>query len=1232
MTAAAGSAMVALSLLSALLAAPGASAGTDTSPARSTRLPMSGPVQVMLELEDAPSSVAYAAALGAGRRAAGTASRAQRGQVLAGQRAVRAALGRDATRARTLFATSAVYSGIAVSTDAGRLAALSALPGVKAVHLLTPRRMANSSTVPLVGAPTSWASSGTGTGIRIGIIDSGIDYTHADFGGPGTTQAYAAARASSTAPPTYPVAGNVVGGVDLAGDAYDPGATLADGSPDPAGTTPRRDPNPLDCDGHGTHVAGTAAGLGVAADGSTYRGPWTDGLAASTFRVGPGVAPGASLYAIRVFGCAGSTDLTTQALDWAADPNRDGDVGDRLDVVNLSLGGDFASPQDPDAVAADNLAALGTVVVAAAGNAGDLQDAVGSPGSATRAIAVAASDDAVSVVDGLEVPAGIEASPSLDGSVDGVLAAEQSSGDPEAGIAAYDWAGRGGVRDTPIVAIATWAAPTATPVAAGENADGCDPYTSAQAAAVAGKVVLARWTELTERRCGSAQRGARAVAAGAVGVVLGADADSFAAGVAGDPRLPMMLLVQQGTDALKGAIDASGNDGSVRVSMTDAHQDAVRVDLSGTSGDPTDRVGDFSSRGFGTARAVKPDVTAPGVTVFSAAAGTGAAGRSESGTSMAAPHVAGVAALVRAAHPAWSVEQVKAAIMGTATTRVRAQRPGGPEQGPARAGAGRVRADLAVSTDTLAYGASTPGAVGLSFGDVAAAADTTLTRSLRVVNTGPGPRRYVVRYRPAVSTPGVTFSVWPAQVSVPSASAVRVEVRVRLQVSAMRRTLDPSMSPGDGLRSYYADAGGSVMVTGGSTPLTVPVYIAPRPASTMSAAPTAAVGATGRGTLALVGGDLLQGSGPDLAADPTVYASTVTAAMLQGTSPRRPTCSPTVLRRCIPFADDLAGDLRYVGVASDAPYVRDPFSRADGADSGLAYFAVSTWGPWRTPASYVELSLLLNTDPRTAAPELVLINSRLEPDSDVMVATLIDLRTGEVVDQQPLNGVAGSLDTGLFHSDAMVLPVSLPALLPYLPKRTARAPASTRVGYWVQAFTVESGLTDGIASQARQLSVDVRSPALRAAGDAGGPAVNDDARGADFALSVTRVASGLAADAPLGLLLIHHQNLNGARAQVVRVGGATSTRLRSPASSYRYGLRPVLGATVRPGFGTTAPTGTVTFRDGGKVIGRAALVRGTATVRPSAMLRGVHPITATYDGDRLWLPSAGPKVTLRVTR
>src|SRR5690606_11119256 len=134
------------------------------------------------------------------------------------------------------------------------------------------------------------------------------------------------------------------------------------------------DPDPLDFDGHGSHVAGTAAGIGV---------PGT---------VGAGMAPGAQLYALKVFGDnGGTTALTSLAIEWAMDPNGDGDMSDHLDVINLSLGSALGFPNDPSAISVNNAAAVGIIVATSAGNAGNTPYVTGAPGVARAAIATAAT-------------------------------------------------------------------------------------------------------------------------------------------------------------------------------------------------------------------------------------------------------------------------------------------------------------------------------------------------------------------------------------------------------------------------------------------------------------------------------------------------------------------------------------------------------------------------------------------------------------------------------------------------------------------------------------------------------------------------------------------------------------------------------------------------------------------------------------------------------------------------
>ncbi len=192
------------------------------------------------------------------------------------------------------------YDGLKVRIRASQARSLSSLPGVVAVHPLQLMEPSNVHAIPLVGAPQVWdgVAGLHGEGIKIGIIDTGVDYTHADFAGPGTAAAYQTALAQDTADPTLtsvcmtpaltpcfgPAAPKVKGGVDLVGDAYDADQTSPSYNPDPV-----PDANPLDCMGHGSHVAGSAAGLGVTSSGKTYTGPYNaTTVSGSGWNVGPG--------------------------------------------------------------------------------------------------------------------------------------------------------------------------------------------------------------------------------------------------------------------------------------------------------------------------------------------------------------------------------------------------------------------------------------------------------------------------------------------------------------------------------------------------------------------------------------------------------------------------------------------------------------------------------------------------------------------------------------------------------------------------------------------------------------------------------------------------------------------------------------------------------------------------------------------------------------------------------
>ncbi|MFF4345560.1 S8 family serine peptidase [Kitasatospora sp. NPDC001540] len=956
-----------LGLLAALALLVPAAVPATAAAARPVRGPSA---TVFLELDTEPAATAWQRARADARRelrtpdqtrrAAASAGNAQRAAADRSLDALTAALRRAAPEARPLYRTRTLVSGLALRLPAAELPRLAALPGVRAVRPVALKQRANGYSVPLTGAPQVWdgPAGHTGEGVRIGVVDFGIDYTHADFGGPGTVEAYRAVDGAKPAPAGLFPNAKVVGGKDLVGDDYDPDPAAPHHQPDP-----HPDDNPLDCaaNGHGTHVAGTAAGLGVTADGRPYRGPYRPGLDPADFRVAPGAAPGAQLYAIKVFGCEGSTDQLAAALDLAADPNGDGDLSDRLDVVNLSLGSPYGRPGDADALAADRLAALGTVVVAASGNEGDAYGIGGSPGTAARVLTAAASVDAHGDADGITVLAPA----ALAGNVPAHWSSKYTHWD-----------------DTEV------SGRLAVPV---DQSDGCAPFSPADADRLRGKVAVLRWTTKDpDRACGSAPRADHAADAGAVGALYAADGDNLGE-IAGDGRIPAAILARADGTRLLAAL----GDGPVTVRLAtpgNPLHGAVPQDQP----QRTDTLASFTSRGIGVDGIVKPDLAAPGETIWSAKAGSGSGGMREDGTSMATPHLSGLAALVRSAHPDYDAAEVKAALMDTATDTHLHDGGTGPAYGPERTGSGRVRADAAVRTPALAYAAQVDGAVGVSFGVVEATGATTATREVTVRNLGDRPLSYATGYAPATTLPGASFGIAPARVDLPPHGSATVTVTLRLGAD-LGRAPDPTLDllQAGHARSYRGELSGRLTLTPADDtlpPLRVPLFAAPRAASDATALGTAA-------TFAVSGNPR-----PGL----------LTVLQPGGEGPRRPDCPAAGTETCVDDPAERAADLRHAAAAVDG--------------HGTLYLAAVLWAPAATPAGTFGVRASLDAD-GDGTPDATVVADRLK-GSDVLVARTLDARTGAELDVQPLNGRWGDTDTALLDSDTLLLPVRLAALPP----------------------------------------------------------------------------------------------------------------------------------------------------------------------------------------------------------
>ncbi len=521
---------------------------------------------------------------------------------------------------------------------------------------VAPTSLNEKNTVTFIGADKLHKLGVSGQNMRVGVIDTGIDFTHSMMGGLGKKEIYEALDPSA-ATEFFPN-DKVVGGVDFAGTNYSAGGELLEQQ------IPVRDENPLDEGGHGSHVAGSVAGIG-------------DGVKSYS-----GVAPDAKLYALKVFGKTGSTSdvVVISALEYAADPSEKVDPSNRLDVVNLSLGGGFGKPKILYNEAIKNLTKAGTVVVASAGNSGDNPYITGAPGTSDEAISVAASID--DMAQNISIPA-----------VEVKLAGESKLVEKVEGTTTVP-AETSKVSGS-LVAIGT----------------GVDEIAEEVKVQVKGKIAL-----MDRGGISFDQKFEVAKSLGAVGVLMvnNSDANPIPMGGNGKFDFPAVMIHKSIGDAVKAALKA-GKEVSFNFSPG---QIITRDDL-------IDTMTDFSSRGPRSIDSlIKPEISGPGNNVISTAMGTGTDSVQFSGTSMSGPHLAGVMALLKQAHPTESVRELKTRLLNNAKIMM----TGGKYIPVARQGAGRVLVEEAFKAKVLAAPAT------LSLGEVPVASTKAVSKKVTLTN------------------------------------------------------------------------------------------------------------------------------------------------------------------------------------------------------------------------------------------------------------------------------------------------------------------------------------------------------------------------------------------------------------------------------------------------------------------------------------------------------------------
>ncbi|MFW6097250.1 MAG: S8 family serine peptidase [Chloroflexota bacterium] len=603
-----------------------------------------------------------------------------------------------------LFNGVAVDPGSEATADAKRK--LQALPGVKAVfndYSYTPDLYAS---LEIINAPAAWADLGgrenAGDGVRVASMDGGVHHDAPMFDGDGYTM-----------PPGYPLGDTEnTNGKIIVSRAYfrtwDPPA------PGDENTWPGENGTP-----HGVHTASTAAG-NVVTD-AVYAGTSLPTLS--------GVAPNAYVMSYRMFYNSVSNDGSFYTVEGIA--ALEDIVADGAQVLNNSWGGGPGSVGgefDPLDAALINAVNAGVFVSMSAGNAGPGLGTGDHPSPDYINVAATSTD-------------GTYATGSL--SVSGPSPVPTDLVDIPFALSTF-----GGTFPFGQVFTFTFTAAANVDPA---NFEGCDPF---PAGTFDGQAAV-----ISRGACEFGTKVLNAENAGADFVIVHNTAAE------GDTLISMAPGEDGGAVTIP-SVFIGYTAGSAMVDWHDTHGDDAELELSTIAeqvGNEPDVVANFSSRGPNPGNVLKPDIAAPGVNIMAQGYTPGATGEDRhlgygqaSGTSMAAPHVAGAAALVLQEHPGWTPGQIKSALMSTSQYMDIYNADGSPAQ-PLDIGAGRL--DLTNAFDpgvildppSLSFGQMVTGTSDTIAVQVTSVATETETYDLSTLYTGDS-------FTQTTSLPGFTIN------------------------------------------------------------------------------------------------------------------------------------------------------------------------------------------------------------------------------------------------------------------------------------------------------------------------------------------------------------------------------------------------------------------------------------------------------------------------------------------
>jgi hypothetical protein len=609
--------------------------------------------------------------------------------------------------AQVLGATDTLMNAILVRVPAAQYRSVRQLEGVRKVYFSRPKRLLLDQAAAINNAQGLWTMAGgqgkAGQGIKIAILDSGIDIANPMFSGAGMSAPAGFPKYSSTADRALTNSKVIVA------RSY---VSLLYNS--------QRIQTAVDEVGHGTFVAGCAAGELVAAPLATISG----------------MAPGAYLGSYKILGTPGINDSTTSAAEIAA---IDQAVADGMDVINLSVGSlDYLPPEeDAEYQALIRAVQAGVVVVVAAGNEGPGKHTISNPAAIPDVIAVGAVSNSRQFLAVVRTSNPSQSAIGYLPSADGIQVSA----------------------DLPLTKVVDVASLDGNGLGCSELAPGS----------------LLNAVALVKRgTCFFADKVSNASKAGATSVVVYNNADGLISmSGLGSATIPAVMISLADGIVLRQYINANPVQAQVGIgSAGNLHPVATRGGV----------ISSFSSIGPGTDFSIKPDLVAVGENVYSAATTRLSATmydptgyKVSEGTSFSAPMVAGAAAGVMQRFPSLGALAIKSLLTATASRNVTID--SARAAGVLESGSGLLDMGSAMAAGAVFAPSS------LSFGEHSYSGTLSLSARLTIQNISSDPDQFTLGIEPVVSGPEITLST-ASTGNVASGSSADIDVRLQITAPA----------------------------------------------------------------------------------------------------------------------------------------------------------------------------------------------------------------------------------------------------------------------------------------------------------------------------------------------------------------------------------------------------------------------------------------------------------------